>query len=62
MSENQKPYKEGFKFPVNEIKTKITEVEPNHLSTRGYKNHNGQNRSVLPVITFGKIFYCFVSV
>ena len=36
MSENQKPYKEGFKFPVNEIKTKITEVEPNHLSTRGY--------------------------
>ena len=35
MSENQKPYKEGFKFPVNEIKTKITEVEPNHLSTRG---------------------------
>ena len=36
MSENKKPFKEGFKFPVNEIKTKITEVEPNKLSTRGY--------------------------
>mgnify|MGYP002621198584 CR=1 FL=1 len=40
MNNKQKPYKEGFKFPVTNIKTSITEVKPNSLSTRGYKQED----------------------
>ena len=36
MKDNQKPGKNGFKFPQQRVKTRITEVKPNHLSTRGY--------------------------
>ena len=36
MTDEQKPYKNGFKFPKQNISTKITDVQPNRLSTRGY--------------------------
>ncbi|MBQ6813246.1 MAG: citryl-CoA lyase [Methanobrevibacter sp.] len=36
MADEQKPYKNGFKFPKQSISTKITDVQPNRLSTRGY--------------------------
>lgn len=36
MADEQKPYKNGFKFPKQNISTKITDVQPNRLSTRGY--------------------------
>ena len=36
MKDNQNPGKNGFKFPQQMVKTRITEVKPNHLSTRGY--------------------------
>ena len=36
MKDNQNPGKNGFKFPQQRVKTRITEVKPNHLSTRGY--------------------------
>ena len=36
MKDNQKPGKNGFKFPQQMVKTRITEVKPNYLSTRGY--------------------------
>ena len=40
MKDNPKPSKSGFKFPVDNIKTRITEVKPNHLSTRGYNQED----------------------
>ena len=40
MKDNQKPGKNGFKFPEQRIKTKITDVKPNHLSTRGYNQED----------------------
>lgn len=40
MKDNPKPGKSGFKFPVDNIKTRITEVKPNHLSTRGYNQED----------------------
>ncbi|MBP5700763.1 MAG: citryl-CoA lyase, partial [Methanobrevibacter sp.] len=39
MNDNPKPGKNGFKFPES-IKTRITEVKPNHLSTRGYNQED----------------------
>lgn len=39
MKDNPKPVKNGFKFPES-IKTRITEVQPNHLSTRGYNQED----------------------
>ena len=36
MNDNPKPTKNGFKFPEHSIKTKITDVKPNELVTRGY--------------------------
>ena len=36
MNDNPKPGKNGFKFPEHSIKTKITDVKPNELVTRGY--------------------------
>ena len=40
MSDNQKPYKNGFKFPEHNVKTRITEVSPNRLSTRGFNQED----------------------
>ena len=40
MSENPKAIKNGFKFPEQSIKTHITEVKPNELSTRGYNQED----------------------
>ncbi|ADC46542.1 2-methylcitrate synthase/citrate synthase II PrpC/CitZ [Methanobrevibacter ruminantium M1] len=40
MSDDQKPYKNGFKFPEQSIRTKITEVSPNRLSTRGFNQED----------------------
>ena len=40
MKDNQKPSKNGFKFPQQRVKTRITEVKPNHLSTRGYNQED----------------------
>ena len=40
MKDNPKPSKSGFKFPVDNIKTRIPEVKPNHLSTRGYNQED----------------------
>ncbi|MBQ3473300.1 MAG: citryl-CoA lyase [Methanobrevibacter sp.] len=40
MNDNPKPGKNGFKFPQQRVKTRITEVKPNHLSTRGYNQED----------------------
>ena len=40
MSDDQRPCKNGFKFPEQSIKTKITEVSPNRLSTRGFNQED----------------------
>ena len=40
MKDAQKPGKNGFKFPQQRVKTRITEVKPNHLSTRGYNQED----------------------
>ncbi|WP_297982161.1 citryl-CoA lyase [uncultured Methanobrevibacter sp.] len=40
MRDNPKPVKKGFKFPKENIKTSITEVKPNKLSTRGYNQED----------------------
>ena len=40
MSDDHKPIKNGFKFPEQNISTKITEVKPNRLSTRGYNQED----------------------
>ena len=39
MKDNPKPGKNGFKFPES-IKTRITDVQPNYLSTRGYNQED----------------------
>ena len=40
MNDNPKPGKNGFKFPEHSIKTKITDVKPNELVTRGYNQED----------------------
>ena len=40
MNDNPKPTKNGFKFPEHSIKTKITDVMPNELVTRGYNQED----------------------
>jgi len=40
MRDKSKQFKEGFKFPVNNIKTSITDVKSNSLSTRGYNQED----------------------
>lgn len=40
MKVNPKPRKNGFKFPEESIKTRITDVKPNELSTRGYNQED----------------------
>ena len=40
MNDNPKPTKNGFKFPEHSIKTKITDVKPNELVTRGYNQED----------------------
>ncbi|SFL44287.1 citrate synthase [Methanobrevibacter olleyae] len=40
MKDNQKPIKNGFKFPEQNIKTSITDVKPDELSTRGYRQED----------------------
>lgn len=40
MKDSQKPGKNGFKFPEQSVKTRITDVKPNHLSTRGYNQED----------------------
>ena len=40
MKDNQRPGKNGFKFPEHSIKTRITDVKPNELFTRGYNQED----------------------
>ena len=40
MKDGQNPIKNGFKFPEQSIKTAITDVKPNELSTRGYNQED----------------------